>query len=320
MALKITLLDGKTLGNVPNLDRIREFGELEVHAATSPDQTRERLRESDIAITNKVVVDKAVMEGAPNLKLICVAATGTNNVDTEFAASRGIAVKNVTNYSSNSVAQLTFSLLLYLLNQTRYYDQFVKSGAYSREDTFTHLGPGFWEISGKRFGIIGLGNIGRQVARIAEGFGAEVVYYSTSGHHHDPHYRRLELDEFLATADIVSVHAPLNERTANLLNYDRMRQMKRSALLLNTGRGGIVNEEDLVRALNEGLIAGAGLDVMQTEPLPADSPLLSVQHPDRLALTPHIAWSSMEARTLLVERVAQNIREFLTKEPTQEED
>jgi lactate dehydrogenase-like 2-hydroxyacid dehydrogenase len=317
MALQITLLDGDTLGNVPNLDRIREYGELTVYGATAPDQTLGRLRDSDIAISNKVMINRATMEAAPNLKLICVAATGTNNVDQEAAKERGIAVKNVVNYSSNSVAQVTFSLLLYLLNQIRYYDDYVKSGEYAKIDIFTHLGREFWEISGKRFGIIGLGNIGKQVARIAEAFGAEVVYYSTSGHHNDPHYARLELEAFLATCDIISIHAPLNEHTANLLNYERLRQMKKSALLLNTGRGGIVQEGDLVRALDEGLLAGAGLDVMATEPLPADSPLLAVRHPERLVLTPHIAWSSIEARTLLVERVAQNIQSFLSKEPVQ---
>lgn len=313
MPAKITLLDAKTLGNVPNLHQLKEFGELEVFQTTSPDQTLERVKYSDMVITNKVMIDQAVMDGASKLRLICVAATGTNNVDREHAEKRGITIKNVVDYSTHSVAQVTFSLLLYLLNQTRYYDQYVKVGDYAKTDIFTHLGREFWEIRGKRFGIIGLGNIGRQVARIAEAFGAEIVYYSTSGRHNDPDYLRLELNEFLNTADVVSIHAPLNENTADLINYARLRQMKPSALLLNTGRGGIVNEPDLARALDEGLIAGAGLDVMQAEPIKPDSPLLALQHPARLVLTPHIAWSSVEARTLLVDRVGQNIREFLAK-------
>lgn len=313
MPTKITLLDAKTLGNVPNLHQLKEFGELEVFQTTSPDQTLERVKDSDIVVANKVMIDQAVIDGAHKLRLICVAATGTNNVDREHAEKRGIAIKNVVDYSTHSVAQVTFSLLLYLLNQTRYYDQYVKLGDYSKTDIFTHLGREFWEIRGKRFGIIGLGNIGRQVARIAEAFGAEIVYYSTSGRHNDPDYLRLELHEFLNTADVVSIHAPLNENTADLINYARLRQMKPSALLLNTGRGGIVNEPDLARALDEGLIAGAGLDVMQAEPIEPENPLLALQHPDRLVLTPHIAWSSVEARTLLVDRVGQNIREFLAK-------
>jgi lactate dehydrogenase-like 2-hydroxyacid dehydrogenase len=311
MVLKITLLDAKTLGDVPNLDRLGACGELTVYHTTTPEQTRERLRETDIAITNKVVIDKAVMEGTPRLKLICVAATGMNNVDRETAEKRGIPVKNVMDYSTNSVAQVTISALLYLLHQIPYYDHYVKSGEYAKTDIFTHLGRVFWEITGKRVGILGLGNIGRQVAKIAEAMGAEVVYYSSSGRNNDPHYRRLELDEFLETSDVVSIHAPLNENTAHLINYERLRQMKRSALLLNAGRGGIVQEQDLVRALNEKRIAGAWLDVMEQEPLPADSVLLTVQDPDRLVLTPHFSWSSIQARTLLVERVAQNIESFV---------
>lgn len=309
--MKLVFLDTKTIGAIPNLNLLEQFGEVTYYQTTSPEQTLERIKEADIVITNKVVLDATIIEQADKLKLICVAATGTNNIDRIAAWERGIPVKNAVDYSSNSVAQGTFSLLLHLLINIPYYDNYVKQGVYSQSDIFTHFGRPFWELTGKRFGIIGLGNIGRQVAKIADAFGAEAVYYSASGKNNQQPYLRLELEEFLNTSDIVSIHAPLNEYTANLINYDRLRMMKKSAILLNTGRGGIVNEADLARALDEGLLAGAGIDVFEKEPITAQNPLLQVKNKEKLALTPHITWASIEARTLLMEKVGQNIQEFL---------
>jgi lactate dehydrogenase-like 2-hydroxyacid dehydrogenase len=309
--MKIVLLDAKTLGDVPNLQLLEQFGEFKSYETSTYDQTIERIAEADIVITNKALIDKEILQHAPKLKLICVSATGTNNIDKAAAAERGIPVKNVVDYSSKSVAQLTFALVLELINKVSYFDNYVKQGEYSKSDIFTYLGKSFWEISGKRYGIIGLGNIGRQVATIAEAFGAEVVYYSTSGRNNNQPYQQLDLKEFLNTSDIISIHAPLNEQTQNLINYERLSKMKRSALLINVGRGGIVNETDLARALNENIIAGAGIDVFEQEPINPDNPLLKLKNSENLLLTPHIAWASMEARTLLVEKVCQNIREFL---------
>lgn len=309
--MNLVFLDTKTVGNIPNLNLLDTFGKVTYYETTTPQQTLERVREADIVITNKVVLDSTIIEQASNLKLICVSATGTNNVDKDAAKKRGIPVKNVSDYSTNSVAQGTFSLLLHLLNQVPYFDHYVKSGGYSQTDIFTHFGKTFWELTGKRFGILGLGNIGRQVAKIAGAFGAEVVYYSASGRNTDQPYLRLELEEFLQTSDIVSIHAPLNEHTTNLINYDRLRMMKKTAILLNAGRGGIINEADLARALNEDLIAAAGIDVYTKEPITPDNPLLQVRNKEKLALTPHVTWASMEARTLLMEKVGQNIKEFL---------
>jgi lactate dehydrogenase-like 2-hydroxyacid dehydrogenase len=311
---KIVFLDLLTMGDVPNLDQLRQFGELVTYQTTAPEQLAERIQEAEIVITNKVVVGKEGMDTANRLKLICVAATGTNNVDKAYAETKGIAVKNVVDYSTHSVAQLTFTLLLALLNQSAYYDEYVKSGSYALSPIFTHLDRPFWQLQGKQLGIIGLGNIGKQVARIAEAFGMRVVYYSSSGRHNDDTYRRLELDELLATSDVVSIHAPLTDKTAGLIDYEKMGQMKKTALLLNTSRGGIIKEADLVRALDENLIAGAGLDVFEKEPMAAESPLLRVRYPERLILTPHIAWASMEARTLLVDRVCENIKTFLEED------
>jgi glycerate dehydrogenase len=312
--MKIVFLDAKTVGEVPNLAALEKFGTVTFYQTTTPAQTLTRVQDQDIVITNKVVLDRFILENCPNVKLICVAATGLNNVDLKAAEERGITVKNVSDYSSNSVAQLTFALLLQLINQVSYFDNYVKQGGYARSNIFTHLQPPYWEINGKQFGIIGLGNIGRQVARIASAFGSRVVYYSASGKNNNPDYQRLELKDFLATSDIISIHAPLNEYTRNLINYERLQQMKRSAVLINVGRGGIVNEADLARALNENLLAGAGIDVFETEPIKADNPLLQIKEPAKLVLTPHIAWASLEARTLLLDKVQQNIQEFLAQQ------
>lgn len=309
--MKIAFLDTKTMGDIPNLEKLQEFGEVNYYSTTQPSETLSRVQDRDIVITNKVVLDKATLEKSPHLKLICVAATGMNNIDLSAAQELNIQVKNAVDYSTSSVAQLTFAVLLQLINNVPYFDNYVKSGAYSNSDIFTHLGPSYYEISGKQLGIIGLGNIGRQVAKIASAFGAKVVYYSTSGKNNNPDYKRLELDEFLATSDIITIHAPLTYQTRNLIAYPQLQKMKPSALLINVGRGGIIEETDLAKALNENLIAGAGLDVFALEPIKPDNPLLYLENPAKLVLTPHIAWSSQEARILLMDKVIQNIQAFL---------
>ena len=234
-----------------------------------------------------------------------------NNVDRKAAADLGIEVKNVAGYASVSVAQTTFAMILHLQMNLPGYDEFVKSSSYSKSPIFTNMHHNYHEISGMRFGIIGLGNIGQKVADIAEAFGAEVVYYSTSGKNNDQPYKRLELDELLETSDVVSIHAPLNENTDNLISAEQLSLMKSSALLINTGRGGIVNEADLAHALDDESIAGAGLDVFENEPIKADNPLLGIKNKKRVVLTPHIAWASVEARTELIEGVKENVRKFI---------
>lgn len=306
--MKIVFLDARTLGEVPNLGQLSDLGEVTLHPDTQTNQVIERIQGAEVVISNKVKVSREAMLATPSLKLICVAATGMNNVDLVAADELGIQVKNVKGYSTDSVAQQTFALLLALLNSTAYYDAYVKTGEYAQERIFTHLGRPFWELNGKRFGILGLGDIGRQVARIAMAFGAEVVYFSASGQTYNVIYQALDLDEFLQTCDVVSVHAPLNAHTNNLLTYERIAQMKPTALLLNTSRGGIINEADLAHALDNDLIAGAAIDVFTQEPIPAQHPYLHLQKKEKLLLAPHIAWSSIEARTRLVEKVVENIR------------
>jgi len=309
--MKIVFLDVKTVGNVPNLHLLEKFGDIIFYQTTSQEQVMERIEGADIVITNKVVLDATSINWAPFLKLICIAATGTNNVHKDAAMRRNIPVKNVADYSSASVAQGTFALLLHLINTIPYFDEYVKNGSYSQSDIFTHVGKGFWELEGKRFGIIGLGTIGRKVAKIAESFGSEVVYYSASGQSYEQPYQRLTLEELLRTSDVVSIHAPLSEHTLNLITYDRLLLMKRSAILINVGRGGIVSEGDLARALDDGVIAGAGIDVFEKEPISTKNPLLHIRHKERLAMTPHSIWASIESRTMLIEKIAQNIQQFI---------
>ncbi len=307
--MKIVFLDRASVGDA-SLKGIESLGELISYDRTSKEECAIRIADAEVIITNKVRIDREEMEAAPQLKLICIAATGMNNVDLEEAARRGIPVRNVAGYSTESVVQTTFAHLLNLTAKLPYFDERVKSGAYSHSGLFTDMGRSFRELSGKRMGIIGLGTIGRRVATVAEAFGMEVVYYATSGKAHDDYFRAVSLDELLTSADVISIHAPLNERTKGLIGQEELRRMKYTTILLNTGRGGIINEEDLAEALNEGWIAGAGLDVYQTEPLPADSPLLTIQHPDKLSLTPHTAWASAEARARLIAGIAKNIEEL----------
>ena len=312
--MKIVFLDAKTMGKVPNFHLIEKLGDFVVYPTTRPEERLECLKNVTVVITCKVIIDKEIIDACPNLKLICVAATGTNNIDVEYALKKGIPVKNVANYSSESVAQMAISMILYLVNQLNYFDRYVKTGAYTQSDMFTHYGPDIYELKGKRAGIIGLGNIGKRVAHILEAFGMEVVYFSTSGKNNNNDYLRLELEELLVTSDIISIHSPLNEHTKNLITFARLKLMKPTAFLINTGRGGIINEHDLVEAINQQIIAGAGLDVYEKEPMVADNPILKVKYPERLILTPHVAWTSVEARTLLIEKISENIKEYTRKE------
>lgn len=305
--MKIVFLDRASLGDA-SLKPIEALGELVCYDTTSPEACVARIADAEVIITNKVRIFRPEMEAAPHLKLICIAATGMNNVDLEAARERGIEVKNVAGYSTESVVQTTFAHLLTLVGRLPYFDQRVKSGEYSQGSLFTDMGRSFWELNGKRMGIIGLGTIGRRVAELSEAFGMEVVYYATSGHPHDDHFRAVSLEELLSTSDVVSIHAPLNERTAGLIAAKELQQMRPSAILLNAGRGGIVDEAALAEALNRGEIAGAGLDVYCQEPLPATSPLLRIKEPERISLTPHTAWASAEARARLVAGIAENIK------------
>ena len=294
------------MGDV-SFEPIERLGEFVTYESSTPEQARERVKDADVILINKVLVDKDLIDAAPNLKLICISATGVNNIDVDYAASKGIPVRNVAGYSTDSVAQSTFMHILSLVGGAPYFDRSVKSGDYSRSGMFTDPNWNWWELSGKTIGIIGMGNIGRKVATIAEAFGMKVCYFSTSGTGHCKDYPCLQLEQLLAESDIVSIHAPLNERTSGLIGEKELAMMKRTAILVNMGRGAIVDEKAVAEAVDNGVIAGAGLDVFVTEPLPLDHPYLHMQHPERMSLAPHVAWGSVEARTRLISMIADNI-------------
>jgi len=311
--MKIIFLDAYSIGNA-DISTLAAVGELTTYDNTTPEQVVSRCSNADVVITNKVKLMKAELEALPNLKLICIAATGMNNVNLNVAAEKGITVKNVADYSTDSVAEQTFTFTLGLIHQTHYYDQYVKSGTYGQSGLFTHHDRPFFEIKSKKWGIIGMGHIGHRVAEIASAFGAEISYYSTSGKNLKSGYPCKELDNLLAESDILSIHAPLNEQTHYLIDYQKLCLMKPAAYLINVGRGGIVKEKDLAQALRENRLAGAGLDVYEQEPTPADNPLQSPDIQDKLLMTPHIAWASMEARQRLIDTIAQQIiRQFNIK-------
>ena len=304
--MKIVFLDAATIVD-SSLDSIAALGELVAYDNSTKEEARERVKDCDVLIVNKIVVDEELLDHAPSLRLICEAATGVNNIDLKAAAERGIPVRNVAGYSTASVAQMTWMHILSLAGKSSYYDGFVKGGNYSASGYFTDTKVSYPELAGKTIGIVGMGTIGSRVARIAKEFGMNVCYYSTSGTNHCTEYPSLGIDELLSVSDVVSINAPYNERTAGLIDYEGLKKMKKSAIIVNLGRGGIVVEEALARAIDEGLIAGAGLDVFVTEPLPSDHPLLHTRHPERLSFTPHVGWSSDEARERLIEGIAQNI-------------
>ena len=305
--MKIAILDSASMGNV-SFDALRELGDFVEYQSSTPEQAKERVKDIDVLCINKVLVNKELIDAAPKLKLICEAATGVNNIDLEYAASKGIPVRNAVGYSTDSVVQATFMHMLSLVGSAPYFDNSVKSGAYSRSGLFTDPDRNWWELAGKTIGIIGLGNIGLKVARIAEAFGMNVCYYSTSGTRHNSDYPALELDELLGRSDIVSIHAPLNDRTKGLIGKRELELMQKHAIIMNLGRGGIIVEEDLAEAVDEGVIAGAALDVFATEPLPLEHPFLKMRHPERMRFAPHVAWASVEARSRLVAIMAENIR------------
>ena len=305
--MKIAFLDAATMGNV-SFEPFEQLGEFVKYESSTPQEARERVKDIDVLLINKVLVNKELIDAAPNLKLICIAATGVNNIDVDYAASKGIPVRNAVGYSTDSVVQSTFMHILSLVGGGQYFDDSVKSGSYSRSGMFTDPNWNWWELAGKTIGIIGLGNIGKKVAAIAEAFGMNVCYFSTSGTGHCKDYPCLPLEELLAKSDIVSIHAPLNERTQNLVGAEQLAMMKPTAYLVNMGRGAIVVEADLAKAVDEGVIAGAGIDVFVTEPIPEDHPYLLMRHPERLRLAPHVAWASMEARKRLIGIMADNIK------------
>lgn len=304
--MKIVLLDALTLGKT-DLSAFAQLGEFTCHQITEPEQRQAHITNNEVIITNKVVIDEAIIKANPQLKLICIAATGTNNVDLIAAQKANVKVKNVSGYSTESVTQATFALLFQLLHQQRYYDQYVTEKKWCDSPNFTHISRPFTEIKGKHWGIIGLGEIGKRVASLATAFGCEVCYFSTSGKNNQAEYQQVDFKALLSQCDIITIHAPLNAQTQDLIDADALAQLKAGAILLNLGRGGIVNENAMAKALDQQDLYH-GSDVLAVEPMAKDHPYFDIKQQHRLALTPHTAWASSEAREKLVSMIVDNIK------------
>ena len=309
--MKIVELDRETLGYDIDTSVLKTIGSFEEHEAADLETTREYIKDADVIIFNKTKMNEELLKDAPNVKLLAITATGFDNIDLEYCKSRGIAAANVKAYSTPAVAQHTFAMALFILEKISYYDEYVKSGKYSSQSGFCNFDEKYNELSGKTWGIIGMGNIGRSVAKIAEAFGCKVIFYSASGNSTCTDYERVDLDTLLKESDVLSIHCPLSDRTRNLINRDTLKLMKKSAILINVARGPVVNDADLAEALNNGTIAGAGLDVLGVEPMEKDNPLRLIKDSRKLLITPHMAWASVESRQRCFDEVLLNIKAFI---------
>ena len=312
--MKLVILERNSAGTDVDVSCFEKFGEVTCYPNTVAANTSERVKDADIILANKAPLNESTLKDAPNVKLICLLATGFDNVDLAYCRSRGIKVTNVINYCTSTVAQHTLLLALALSEKIAFYDDYVKSGAYSAQDRFSNFDRTFYDLEGKTWGIIGMGTIGRRVAGLAQAFGCRVIFYSASGKSTCTDYERVEFDTLLQESDILSLHCPLSDRTRGLINKDALSKMKETAILVNVARGPVVDTQALYDALITNQIAGAGLDVLEQEPMAKDNPLAQIKDSTKLIITPHMAWASLESRTHLVEEVAKNIEAFLAGE------
>lgn len=312
--MKLVVLERNSVGTDIDVSCFERFGEVDYYPNTVAENTAERVKDADIVIANKAPMNENTLKDAPNVKLICLFATGFDNVDLAYCKSRGIKVANVVNYSTAMVVQHTLLLALALEEKLIHYDNYVKSGEYGAQDRFSNFDRPFREFEGKTWGIVGMGNIGRGVARVAQALGCKVIFYSASGKSTCKEYERVEFDALLSQSDILSLHCPLTDRTRGLINKEAFSKMKQSAVLVNVARGPVVDTQALYEALTRGQIAAAGLDVLEKEPISRDNPLNEIKDSTKLIITPHLAWASTEARERLVDEVVKNIQAFLDGE------
>lgn len=313
--MNIVALERNSAGTDVSVDCWKEFGNVTCYRNTvTEEEVRERIKDADVIIANKSPMNERTLKDAPNVKLICELATGFDNCDLEYCKNRGIKVTNVVDYSTAMVAQHTFTLALALSQKLPHYDNYVKSGAYAAQDRFSNFDVPFWELDGKTWGIVGMGNIGRRVAKIATAFGCKVIFHSITGKSTCTDYPQVDKDTLLAESDFLSLHCPLSDLSRSFIDREALQKMKKTAILINVARGQVVNNHDLYDALMAGEIEAAGLDVLEKEPITADNPLSNFQDSNRLIITPHLAWASVEARTRCVEGVYLNIQAFLRGE------
>lgn len=309
--MKIVFLDRASIGEDIDMSGFERFGECVCYNFSKPYEVADRVKDADIIVVNKAPINEETVGKASNLKLVCVTATGTNNLDKPFLEGKGIAWRNVAGYSTESVAQHTFALVLSLLEHIVYYDKYVKEDKYTNDKLFTHFAMHFNELSQKTWGIVGLGDIGKRVASLATAFGCKVIYYSTSGKNHNSDYEEVDFDTILSQSDILSVHAPLTDDTLHLFDKSAFSKMKKTSIFVNVGRGPIVVEQDLRDALDNNVIAAAGIDVLDIEPMTEENPLRGYADSNKLIITPHIAWAAVEARQRLMNIIEGQIEEFL---------
>lgn len=312
--MNIVILERNSVGTDIDVSVYEKLGNVTAYRNTVKEDAAEKIKDADVIIANKCPLNEETMKDAPNVKLICEFATGYDNIDLAYCKSRGITVCNVRDYSTPAVAQHTFALAFYLLEHLPHYDHYVKGGEYAAQDRFSNFDLPFRELQGSTWGIIGMGNIGRMVAKIATAFGCNVIYYSTTGKNNDNGYKQVDFDTLLKESDFLSVHCPLNEITRNLINADALRKMKKTAILINVARGPVVNNSDLYDALMNEEIAAAGLDVLENEPIISSNPLSKIQDSNKLIITPHLAWASTESRQRVVDEVYKNIEAFMNGE------
>ncbi len=314
--MKIVVLERNSVGPDISVSCLEELGEVTCYPNTvTLEEVRERVKDADIVVANKSPMREDSLKDAPNVKLVCEFATGYDNVDLAYCKSRGIKVCNVVDYSTAMVAQHTFTLALALSQKLFHYDQYVKSGAYAAQDRFSNFDIPFYELDGKTWGIVGMGNIGRRVARIAADFGCRVIFHSVTGKSKVTAYPQVDKDTLLAESDFLSLHCPLSDLSRNFIDADALKKMKKTAVLINVARGPVVNNGDLYQALVDGEIMAAGLDVLEQEPITASNPLSRLQDSEKIIITPHLAWASVEARMRCVEGVYENIKAFQNGEP-----
>ena len=314
--VKIAILERNSVGVDTPVDCFEELGEVTCYPnTTTAEEVRERTRDADIIVANKARLNEESLRESPNVKLICEFATGFDNCDLTYCNSRGIKVANVADYCTDMVAQHTFTLMLTLLQKLPHYDEYVKSGAYAAQDRFSNFDEPFTELAGKTWGIVGMGHIGKKVAQIATAFGCRVIFHSVTGKSTVTEYEQVDKDTLLRKSDFLSLHCPLSDLTRDFIDKEALRKMKKTAVLVNVARGPVVNSTDLYDALMNGEIMAAGLDVLEKEPLQLSNPLSKIKDSNRLIITPHLAWASVEARFRCVNEAYLNAKAFLNGEP-----
>ena len=307
--MKIVVLDAKTLGDDCDINVLRKAGELSLYDTTDPCDVKERIKDADVVVINKIKLNETNLSDAENLKLICLTATGYDNVDTAYCKSRNIGVCNVAGYSTNSVSQITVAMAMNLMCHIDEYKAYVSDGRYTKSGVANYLKPVYHEFYGKTWGIVGLGNIGRAVAQVAKALGCRVICHKRTP---DKEYDTYPLNELLSESDIVSLHVPLSDKTRHMINAENIKLMKKNAILINVARGSVCDEKALCDAVKNGTIAGIGVDA--TEPFGADSPYNEVLNMHNVCLLPHMAWGAFESRQRCIDEVLENINAFFKGE------